>query len=119
MAGTRKTWISKRWALLCATLSVSLCAPGLRTEIPAQRHHSSVQVLALAFPSPTILVNMGSQRLNHARQRACFDSPFLLAAVRGPVADRGYFARNVDRAPQLSLWAAEARTGRSPPIAIS
>jgi hypothetical protein len=113
-----KSRMPKAYALLCAMLAVSLCAPGLWTEIPAQQQ-SLVQWLALAVPWPTTVANRGSLRLDHARQFASAGSAFVLVTLRGSASDHRRFVESIEGAPPQSRRTVKAQRGRSPPIAIS
>src|SRR5262249_50879794 len=106
MTGGGKTRVLKGRGLLCAVLAASLCSPRLSTGISGQERKQSVQILAAAFPSPTILVNRGSPRLDQTRQRIAVDSLFVLVRLSGPAADRGRLVRDVKNArPQPRLAA--------------
>jgi hypothetical protein len=119
MAESRTTRESKRRALLCVILAVSLCAPRLSAEISAHEREQPGQMRALAAPSSTILVNRGGPRFDHARQRSVVDSPFILVPLSGPNSDGGRSLTAVESALPQWHWAAKAPSGRSPPIAIS
>lgn len=106
-------------AVLCATLFVSLCAPGLRTGIPAPGNEHSVRILDFAVSSSTVLVTKRSLRLDHARQRPSSAAPFVLVVAHRPGSGRGRFAKYLETARRQSLGTAKAPSGRSPPNAIS
>src|SRR5205809_201106 len=95
MTASTTTRMSKRRALLCVMLAASLCAPRIAAEISAERREQSVQILPLAGPSPTILVNRGGPRADHGRQRTVVDSPFILLSLHRLASDRGRSQRPV------------------------
>ena len=118
MAENRTTRVSKRCPLLCVLLAAFLCAPLLSPGISAEPDQS-VQMLALAGPSPTILVNQSGPRGDDCRQRTPVVSSFLLPQLRRPAADRGRSASVVEGLRLQLRCAARTHSGRSPPIAIS
>ena len=119
MAESWTTRMSKRRALLCVILAASICAPGLSTGISDQEREQAVQMLALAGPPATIVLNPSGPRIDHARQRTVAASPFILVSIHGPASDRRWSATaDAIDCPQLR-GAAKTQRGRSPPCAIS
>jgi hypothetical protein len=119
MAGSWTSRMSKRRALLCVILAASVCAPGLSTGISDQEREQAVEMLALAGPSATTVVNPSGPRVDHARQRTVVASPFILVSLHGPASDSRWSATTVENGCPESRWAAKAQSGRSPPVAIS
>lgn len=117
MATSTTTRTSRRLrALVCAMLAAALSVPLALAGPSAEERQNSVQILALAGPSPTPQVNRSGQ---HARQRTTLDSPFILASIQGPASDRGQSATAVEYPWPHTSYAAKAQSGRSPPLAIS
>ena len=117
MAGDKTTRVSRRGALLCFLLAVSLCAPLLSAGISAEPDQS-VQILALAGPATGILMNQRGPRVDHARHRTAVHSPFLFFPSYRR-AGRGRLARAVEDSRLHSRCDARTHSGRSPPGAIS
>ena len=106
-------------AAVCVLVAAALVAPQLWAGIAAERCERSVQILALAVPNATILANRGGSRVDEGRQRPSTDSPFTLLALARASRDRGRPAAEAEGSRPPLCRAAETRSGRSPPSAIS
>ena len=108
--------MSKRRALLCVMLAVSLSAPRLLPRLSAAAEESH-QILTLGPQAPTILVNHGP-RIGHDNQRTTADSPFVVP-LNTPAADCRRSAEAAEDSRLQSRCAARTDSGRSPPVSIS
>jgi hypothetical protein len=118
MGGCTTTRVSRQHAFLCVILAAVLCAPRLTAEISPHAREQFVEMRAVAAVPSTVLVNRGGPRLD-ARQRSAVDTPFIPVPLCGPMSNGGRSLNAIENALPHSQWAADAPTGRSPPIAIS
>jgi hypothetical protein len=115
MAARSRIGVSRGHGWVCAFLAVSLFAPPLTAAIAGRERERPVQILALARPARTILLNLGNPRLDPARYRPVSDSVFVLPSPRVPASDHGRAARSVQSAWPQPGGPAKTQSGRSPP----
>jgi hypothetical protein len=101
--------------LMCVLLAVALCAPVLAIAAPGPDRGRAAELCALPAHSFGILLARAGNGHQQGRHRPSAPSFFTLVPLNGRGSDSGRLAAPLQTHTPHSVWAAAARTGRSPP----